>query len=181
MDNVPMRANEPLRDGPFALHDDSTPVVPIQTPNPQHNMPLISTPPAMNVVSNMPMSSATMAANAAYRTKLTQSGAIWQYYQLVMTQWPKDLNQPNVGGGPMFSIPGGTAPSTAYANPAMETYFQTPIQNGCMNCHSFARGRSDFLWGPVILARDDGADESSRLKRDTALRSMIERLNAGGR
>jgi hypothetical protein len=181
VDNVPMRAGEPQRSKPFALHDDDLPAVEMPPDNPLRNQPLIPNPPAMNVVSNLPLSSQTLAANAAYRAALSASGAIWQHYQLVMTQWPKDLGQPGQRGDPSLSIPGGKSAFTAYANPALETYFQTPIENGCMSCHNSVRDLSDFLWSPVLLARDEGADESSRSKRDDAMRALLQRLKSGGR
>src|SRR4051794_22321675 len=85
------------------------------------------------------------------------SGTVWQNYMLVMTQWPT-ANPPNPQnqGTPEHTFPGvttnpSTRPTSAYANTTMETWEQTNISTGCMNCHNFASG-TDFLWSPHLLA-----------------------------
>jgi hypothetical protein len=62
-----------------------------------------------------------------------------------MTQWPVPGNAPMNQGTPGFSTPALGNITSAFANTALETWDQTRIQTGCMNCHNSARN-NDFLW-----------------------------------
>jgi hypothetical protein len=76
---------------------------------------------------------------------------VWANYQLVMTQWSRvPGNQANpvavtVTGDASTTFPGVGAGS-AFANVTMETFDQNRVQLGCMNCHTQARMRTDFMW-----------------------------------
>lgn len=116
----------------------------------------------------------TPATNASYQALLAKvaPNAPWQYYQLVMTQWPVPGKTPANAGDPKHSFP-GTIPNLscvptvkgAYshqcssANVTMETFDQSSIFSGCMNCHNFTAHPNgpgspgnDFLWSLAINA-----------------------------
>jgi hypothetical protein len=115
----------------------------------------------------------TPATNASYQGLLAKTvpNTPWQYYQLVMTQWPVPGKTPANPGDPAHSVP-GTIPSLScvqsvkghypqqcsFANVTMETFDQGSIYSGCMNCHNFtahpggsAKG-NDFLWSLAVNA-----------------------------
>ena len=84
----------------------------------------------------------TQQTNAAYQKAV---GGAWQFYQLVMTQWPLDMNQPSIPGTPPHTFP-GTGATTSFANATLETWDQNSIGTGCMACHTQAQKSTDFLW-----------------------------------
>jgi hypothetical protein len=106
----------------------------------------------LNPIPDTPQGASTRDMNAFYQQLL--KGTVWQYYQLVMTQWPfstaplKTLEQ----GGIYPRDAGGAFPVNGVINTTMETYFQSPNDaagaggNSCMSCH-FRAGQSDFSWG----------------------------------
>jgi hypothetical protein len=111
----------------------------------------------VNPVPNTPPGQSTREVNAYYQKLLT--GTVWQYYQLVVTQWPFN---PGIGQGNPFMLMqnGGVYPQNAGSafpvdgavNTSLETYFQTQNDaagaggNSCMSCH-YRAGQSDFSWG----------------------------------
>lgn len=111
----------------------------------------------VNPIPVTPAGQSTREVNAYYQQLL--KGTVWQYYQLVVTQWPFN---PGIGAdGPFMLIAnGGVYPQNAGSafpvngaiNTTMETYFQTPNDaagaggNSCMSCH-YRAGQSDFSWG----------------------------------
>jgi hypothetical protein len=105
-----------------------------------------------------PIHSSTVGTNQIYRSALKAKGGPWQFYQLVMTQWPLDANNPDQPGSPPNTFPGsggnppGSFAQTAHANVALETFDQIPISKGCMSCHTGAQGATDFLWALEVNA-----------------------------
>lgn len=111
----------------------------------------------VNPIPNTPVGQSTREVNAFYQQLL--KGTVWQYYQLVVTQWPFN---PGIGQGNPFMLMqnGGVYPQNAGSafpvngavNTTMETYFQTQNDaagaggNSCMSCH-YRAGQSDFSWG----------------------------------
>lgn len=111
----------------------------------------------VNAIPNTPTGASTRDFNAYYRNLL--KGTVWQYYELVVTQWPFS---PGVGDGSPYQLMqnGGVYPHNAgdafpvngAVNTTMETYFQTQNDaagaggNSCMSCH-YRAGQSDFSWG----------------------------------
>lgn len=111
----------------------------------------------VNPIPNTPPGQSTRDVNAFYQQLL--KGTVWQYYQLVVTQWPFN---PGIGPGNPFQLMqnGGVYPQNAgtafpvngAVNTTMETYFQTQSDaagaggNSCMSCH-YRAGQSDFSWG----------------------------------
>jgi hypothetical protein len=116
----------------------------------------------------------TPATNASYQALLAKAApnSPWQYYQLVMTQWPVPGNTPANPGDPKHSFPGnipslsclqnvaGAYPQgCSFANVTMETFDQTSIYSGCMNCHNATAHPTgpkstgnDFLWSLAVNA-----------------------------
>jgi hypothetical protein len=108
----------------------------------------------------------TPATNAAYQALLAKAApnSPWQYYELVMTQWPVPGNTPANPGFTKFSFPGtikGLLCPTgcSFANVTMETFDQNSVSKGCMNCHNFTAHPNgpgspgdDFLWSLAVNA-----------------------------
>jgi hypothetical protein len=111
----------------------------------------------VNPIPNTPQGASTRDVNAYYQQLL--QGTVWQYYQLVITQWPAN---PGIGPGKPFILmqnggvyplnAGAAFPANGAVNTTMETYFQTQNDaagaggNSCMSCH-YRAGQSDFSWG----------------------------------
>jgi hypothetical protein len=145
IDNVPGGAST----GPFAYNNgDPSKGMPGSNPN---GWPPPATPTVFNVQRLTPIHSSTLQTNQIYQSALKAKGGPWQFYQLVMTQWPVDANAPSEPGTPEHTFP-GTGATTAYANVALETFDQTQIIRGCMNCHNTARTTTDFLWALEVNA-----------------------------
>ncbi|WP_156164460.1 hypothetical protein [Bradyrhizobium sp. LTSP885] len=97
----------------------------------------------------------TTGTNARYQAALANT--VWKNYQLVMTQWPVP-NPPSLPSVPPSQD--GTAANTfpgnngndksAFANATMETFDQTKINSGCMNCHNKTKAQTDFLWSLAV-------------------------------
>jgi hypothetical protein len=111
----------------------------------------------------------TKETNAIWRYALRRRGSVWQYYQLVMTQWPVNRGSKddpvncNVDGETVAcgtpettipgTIPGSRFDHSAFTNTTLETWKQTDIEHGCMNCHSInAMDHIDFVWSLRINA-----------------------------
>jgi hypothetical protein len=100
----------------------------------------------------------TKATNDAWQDALRKKNSVWQYYQLVVTQWSSVGDYcPGLGCGyPTFTIPGFTPPTctgpiscnhlpgSPIANTTMETWLQDGDRGGgakarapgCMACHN---------------------------------------------
>jgi hypothetical protein len=106
----------------------------------------------VNPVPNTPQGASTRDINAYYQQLL--KGTVWQYYQLVVTQWPFNFSDfvTMENGGIYPQDAGGAFPVNGAVNTTMETYFQTQNDaagaggNSCMSCH-YRAGKSDFSWG----------------------------------
>ncbi|HEV2172761.1 MAG TPA: hypothetical protein VGR71_04300 [Nitrospira sp.] len=168
VDNVPPT---PGANGTFGFNDGKGTPSPLTLPPPQNKDPNGGFPPnswasptVYNVVRIKPIDSqgngtpntSTQATNAKYQQAL--SGTVWQFYQLVMTQWPLQLNPPNPippaqSGFPPNTFPGTNAVS-AFSNTTLETWDQFSIGTGCMACHTLTQKNTDFLWSLEINAFD---------------------------
>lgn len=147
IDNVP-----PSYSGiPFTYNNgDGTPM-PASNPN---LFPLSSKPVIFNVQRLKPTRFSTDSTNYKYQTALENLNSPWQFYRLVMTQWPTVPMQPpaqpippSVTGQPANTIPGTQlAADSAFANVTMETFFQNDVRTGCMACHDLTRNETDFNW-----------------------------------
>lgn len=112
----------------------------------------------LNPIPNTPAGQSTREVNAYYQQLLR--GTVWQYYQLVVTQWPFNFSQFKLmqDGGVYPADAGGAFPVNGAVNTTMETYFQSQSDaagaggNSCMSCH-YRAGQSDFSWGLNRRAR----------------------------
>lgn len=105
-----------------------------------------------NPIPNTPAGTSTQNLNAAYQQAL--KGTVWQFYELVITQWPSDpANFKTIENGGIYPAnAGGAFPASGCTNTTMETYFQSASDaagsggNSCMSCH-YRAGQADFSWG----------------------------------
>lgn len=168
VDNVPPT---PAATGPFGFNDGKGTPSPLTLPPPKNQDPNggfpasnWASPTVYNVVRIKPidtqgngsLATSTQATNAKYQQAL--AGTVWQFYQLVMTQWPLQLNPPNPipsaqNGFPANTFP-GTGAASAFSNTTLETWDQSSIGTGCMACHTITQKNSDFLWSLEINAFD---------------------------
>jgi hypothetical protein len=143
IDNVPGGQSP----GPFAYNDGTSTPMPNNNPNP---WPPTANPVVFNVQRQVPINPSTAGTNHDYQAALQAKGGPWQFYQLVMTQWPLQLQAPNPIPPSQPGTPGNTFPPanppSAFANVVLETFDQKRIQTGCMNCHTGAQASTDFLW-----------------------------------
>ncbi len=108
----------------------------------------------VNPIPATPQGASTRDVNAYFQQLL--KGTVWQYYQLVITQWPSNPGLANFvlmeNGGVYPRGAGAAFPVNGAVNTTQETYFQTPNDaagaggNSCMSCH-YRAGQSDFSWG----------------------------------
>ncbi len=136
--------------GAYVLNDNTG--TPMPDRNPLSLAPVLREPVRpFNVVRHTaaPILTKTELASFAYRRLL--AGTPWEYYRLVVTQWPRvEGNQalpisPSLDGSILNTFPGEGAFS-AFTNVTMETFDQHAVQLGCMSCHDRARMRTDFMW-----------------------------------
>lgn len=138
VDNVP-----PAQPGASTTFNDGSGQA-MPTANPYSVKPLPPAPPSpYNVTRIRPIHSSTQATNAAYQKLL--AGTPWQFYQLVMTQWPLVPNSPKTIATPQNTFPGNKA-NTAFANATMETFDQASVFTGCMSCHAATQQATDLVW-----------------------------------
>lgn len=170
VDNVPPL--EPSGSGKFAFNDGTGSPMPARNPYSVSPLPL-PTPKPFNVVRVNPIHVSTKNTNQGYRAAL--KGTVWENYQLVMTQWPLIPDRPDLPGTPDKKFPGTVGSTTAFANSTMETFHQTAIRDGCMNCHNFTKASSDFVWS----LKDHAFPQTSPslLLKDADFRALKSLLN----
>lgn len=127
--------------------DYKPPLQPVPSPSPVQVT-------RVNPIPATPQGASTRDVNAYFQQLL--KGTVWQYYQLVITQWPSNpgldafVLMENGGVYPRDS--GAAFPVNGAVNTTQETYFQTPNDaagaggNSCMSCH-YRAGQSDYSWG----------------------------------
>ncbi len=87
---------------------------------------------------SVPIPGDKKALNAQAQAVLARMGSVWQYYQLIDTQWPIHPNVPPArwnGALPdaVANKPGGDPTPVYLTNITMETYFQGGNQSACRN------------------------------------------------
>jgi hypothetical protein len=155
IDNVPpARFGEPVKftfhDGGFTFHDNDKGVMPAE--NPLSLVPLApqpATPFNVERPFTAKVHPKTELTNYLYQELLKDT--IWQYYGIVVTQWPRmEGNQalpvPASQNGDITNTFPGAGAFSAFANVSMETFDQGRPQLGCMSCHNQARMEADFIW-----------------------------------
>ncbi|MEE4370762.1 hypothetical protein V2J67_00080 [Pseudomonas alliivorans] len=122
----------------------------------------------------VPIPDATRQLNEQVQSKLREIKSVWQYYELINTQWPTDPSAPPTTPGP-DTLPGsvenksGGKPTPVFlTNSVMETYFQGGNQTvgtqeegspagpeerlfateSCMGCHYSAGIANSFTTSP---------------------------------
>jgi hypothetical protein len=198
VDNVPSPANSA---GPFAFNNgkgDVSPITIFPQKDPNGGFPPNSwtKPVIYNVVRVKPINASTQATNVKYQQALAGAltGNPLQFYQLVMTQWPLQLDAPNSipasqDGTPQNTFPGLNPPATSsFSNTTLETWDQTSVFTGCMACHNNTKSGTDFLWTLEINAFDDTKPANSlmalraaktvRAPRSDAERRLMELLKS---
>lgn len=101
--------------------------------NLQRLVPVPTTPPG--TTPNLPYGISTAGMNRAYQQLL--AGTVFQYYQLIMTQWPSQPKQTAKLGVPF--------PDEGVANTTIESFGGRLEDPTCMGCHSAAINQ-DFSW-----------------------------------
>jgi hypothetical protein len=90
----------------------------------------------------------TQSLNAQFQQALRSWNpkTVWQYYELVSTQWPAEPANTKIFGGPQPAL---------LANTMLETYFQGPSPahptaqdppHSCMDCHGMFAQQKDFMF-----------------------------------
>ncbi len=105
----------------------------------------------LNPIPTTPASASTVDINRIYQQLL--AGTVWQYYELVFTQWPSQPDKFTLmeKGGVYPNDCGVAFPANGITNTTMETYFQSPSDavgaggNSCMSCH-YRADSTDFSW-----------------------------------
>jgi hypothetical protein len=142
----------------FTFNDGTSTAMPTSMPRAYAwSTAIQNPPPPINIQRLTPINSdpavsrSTVATNAIWQQALSQRNSVWQFYQLTMTQWPtaKPAN-PVTPGTPQNTFP-GVSPTSAFANTTLETWDQTNIRFGCMNCHTQTQS-NDFLWSLTMNA-----------------------------
>jgi hypothetical protein len=132
---------------------------PMPASNPIAFPPPAQAPAPFNVNRLIPISTSTQSTNAAYQAALKTAfpQVPWQFYQLVMTQWPiKPVPNPSSPPATIsntfpgsINCPPQTVPPpagcSAFANTTLETFDQAKVGTCCMNCHN-ATSVDDFVW-----------------------------------
>ena len=95
------------------------------------------------IVRMIPISKATHFVNAQFQKKLREvnSKSVWQYYQLVSTQWPT-RKVPNCAAQERVLVDVTAGPAPVFlGNSTLESYIQGQVPNtssSCMECHANA-------------------------------------------
>jgi hypothetical protein len=156
VDNVPEKLGDrsgrsyTFHNGDFSTHMtdevEQDFLIPTPTDHPGPGVP----PRAYQVERLQQIHPEAMKANLARQKELGSLGSVWQYYKLVMTQWPFAPSAPNLDVRGVGSQPNcGGRNGTATVNTTMETFLQTQqdckLRRTCMGCHDAARA-TDFVW-----------------------------------
>jgi len=109
----------------------------------------------LNPIPTTPAGASTVDVNTAFHKALPPTSP-WQYYELVVTQWPTQPQQfkPGANRGVYPHDSGQPFPVNGAVNTTLETYFQSAqlavgaFGNSCMSCHyNAASGLRDYSWG----------------------------------
>ena len=101
----------------------------------------------------IPIPDDLQALNAQVQAILAEQGSIWQYYELIGTQWPTDPSAPPTTPGPgtspdSIANKSGGRPTPVYlTNSVMETYFQAGNTAACAIGLFQPTGQTGFING----------------------------------
>jgi hypothetical protein len=135
VDNVRVPPGSGLR---ASFNNPACTTCPVNQPLPPPWNPDVKGTPSQ-ITRVIPIDSATMALNAEWQGRLraVNDSSVWQYYELVSTQWPT-ANPPASLSGPN---PMGNPAPQFLANTTLETYVQGRVPNvssSCIGCHNNA-------------------------------------------
>jgi hypothetical protein len=121
---------------------------------------------------------AVMSENKTQQSALRNLDSRWQYYGLVMTQWPTVPGEPLrlPAPEPLGSMKRGPA----VTNTTMETFLQTQPDNPvpewtCMGCHATAR-MTDFVFSIMINRQKPAGTTSVPAARAEAIKQLQDIL-----
>jgi hypothetical protein len=120
-----------------------------------------------------------LAANDRWQTELRTLDSVWQYYKLVMTQWPRFSSaKVSASGSDPFPSCGGRN-LLATVNTTMETFLQTQehcaLRVTCMGCHDIAR-KTDFVFS-IMFNSNKPREMRSPDPRDYAIKALKDLLD----
>ena len=182
VDNVPEPGDSPGRS--YTFNNGKADAMPA-TPPAEYIIPgpasgSSTPPPPFNVQRLQSIESKTMQMNQAWQDALRQVGSVWQYYKLVLTQWPLIAGSPMSDGFRSRPVPPcANSPNGATANTILETFLQQPTQcpansvKTCMGCHNLARS-SDFVWSIPVNENTPQSTTGKTTPRHEALRRLGE-------
>jgi hypothetical protein len=132
---------------------------PINKPPPKPWNPNVKTTPGQ-ITRVIPIDDATTQLNSEWQSllKSVNKDSVWQYYELISTQWPTNATASPIG-----------KPAPNYlANTTIETYIQGQVPNissNCILCHNHATTTtskfSDFSY---LLERAQGNQSKEKKK-----------------
>jgi hypothetical protein len=139
VDNVQVGPNAPAGLKPTYYNPDCS-NCPINKPPPKPWNPNAPKSQPAQILRLIPIDSATQQLNAQWQGMLkgVNPNSVWQYYQLISTQWPTAAGKENQPSG---SLPAGNPAPQFLANATLETYIQGQVPNvssSCIICHNNA-------------------------------------------
>jgi hypothetical protein len=141
----------------YSFYNKNNPVAPINTPPPRPWDPNKTEPPNRHpqIVRKLPIDAATQKLNASWQAALraVNAASVWQYYELVSTQWPtQPAPKCDVATSAPANMSGVPAPQFL-GNTTLESYIQGKVPNvssSCIECHlnatTTASSFSDFTY-----------------------------------
>jgi hypothetical protein len=170
VDNVP--PSDAAAPGTFTFNDGKGAAMPTSNPYPLSRVLIPPTAPPFNVTRIKPIHASTVKTNDAYHAALDKK-SVWQFYQLVVTQWPTTPNAPTLSGIPKNTFPGSPPnDKTAFANVALETFEQQSVFTGCMACHNATMQPTDFVWSLNDHAFPANTATPNRLMQNASVRAL---------
>jgi len=199
VDNVPGRTDEPTPppNVPYSFNNPGLPqtLIPATKPSPVSSHNVEANPSPMQVVRKHDIFSQTMEWNQKYWEQPEIKGKVWQYYMLVLTQWPEHISPE----GPMNDGDPFPLANVNLSNTVFETYFQDANKYGkipsCMACHAHSNhfGRDFVMFvtmdafrrgirtpGDLLSTKtsDGPRSAANALSREPMLKSLMEFLEA---
>jgi hypothetical protein len=184
VDNVPGPNPESGRrltfhDGDVSHHMTDRPEPDFQIPRPADANGPGDPPRPFQVERLQNIRAAVLSANNVQQSALHNLDSRWQYYGLVMAQWPSFPGMPrevqSAGPEPPFSMRNGTA----VTNTTMETFLQTrpepDFELTCMGCHAHARS-TDFVFSIMLNPQKAAGKTSVPAAREEAIKQLEDIL-----
>ena len=182
VDNVPPPNPQPggrftFNDGDISHHMTTEAEPDYQIPRPSGSNGPGNPPRPFQVERLQKIRADVMSGNQAQQSALRNLGSVWQYYGLVMTQWPTVPGEPLLL--PVPEPPGSMKEGPAVTNTTMETFLQTqsePVfELTCMGCHAAARP-TDFVFSIMINRQKPAGATSVPVARAEAIKQLQDIL-----